>query len=47
MKQSDFIKQVINTIKATDADGFPLASHTKIAKLFILVEKYENEQKNN
>lgn len=45
MKKSDFIKQAISIIKATDADGFPLASHTKISKLFILVEKYENEQK--
>lgn len=45
MKQSDFIKQAIEIIKSTDADGFPLASHTKIARLRILLEKYENEQK--
>jgi hypothetical protein len=45
MKQSDFIKQAIEIIKSTDADGFPLAAHTKISRLRILLEKYENEQK--
>lgn len=45
MKQSDFVKQAIEIIKSTDADGYPLASHTKIARLRILLEKYENEQK--
>ena len=46
MKQSDFIKQAINIIKSTDADGFPLASHTKIARLRILLDQYESEKNN-
>jgi hypothetical protein len=44
MQKNDFTKQVLNIIFATDADGFPLRAHQKIAKLQILAEKYQNQQ---
>lgn len=45
MTQDEFIKKAIELIFATDADGFPLPSHTKISQLQILTMKYENAQK--
>ena len=45
MTKDNFIQQAIEIIKSTDAGGYPLAAHTKIARLRILLEKYENEQK--
>lgn len=49
-KKNTKIIERIESIKYahdTDAGGFPLAPHTKISRLLILLEKYENEQKNN
>ena len=43
MTKDIFIKQVLKMIFETDADGYPLPAHTKIAKLQILANEYKGE----
>lgn len=45
-KKDDFIKNALNLIFATDANGYPLAAHTKIARLQMLSNDYLQTNKN-
>lgn len=42
MTKDTFIKQLLKMIFETDADGYPLPAHTKIAKLQIFADKYKS-----
>lgn len=45
MSKDDFIKQVFEIIFSCDDQGYPLPPHSKLARVQILAEKYQQQQK--
>lgn len=45
MTKDDFIKQVINMIRATDESGYSIPYKTKVMNIHNLVDEYEKQNK--